>query len=63
MSASEGASAADRIAAAQARRAEVERIFLALARASADPLLDPEAARTTLSAEASVRVFHVFFFA
>ncbi|MEY4546297.1 MAG: hypothetical protein RL685_2492 [Pseudomonadota bacterium] len=40
----------------RARRAEVERIFLALARASADPLLDPEAARTTLSAEASVRV-------
>ncbi len=40
----------------RARRAEVDRIFLALARASADPLLDPAAAQAALSAEASVRV-------
>jgi hypothetical protein len=40
----------------RARRAEVERIFLALARASADPILEPEAARVALGVETSVRV-------
>jgi hypothetical protein len=40
----------------RARRAEVERIFLALARSSADPLLEPAVAQAALSAEASVRV-------
>lgn len=40
----------------RARRVEVDRIFLALARASAEPLLEPAVAQAALSAEATVRV-------
>jgi len=40
----------------RARRAEVERIFWALARASADPVLELEAAKGAIGAESSVRV-------
>jgi hypothetical protein len=40
----------------RARRAEVERIFLALARASADPILDIEAAKAALGSEPGVHV-------
>jgi hypothetical protein len=40
----------------RARRAEVDRIFLALARSTAEPLLEPAVAQAALSAEASVRV-------
>lgn len=40
----------------RARRAEVERIFWALARASADPVLEVEAARSAIGADSSVRI-------
>ncbi|HVZ31380.1 MAG TPA: DUF4340 domain-containing protein, partial [Polyangiaceae bacterium] len=40
----------------RARRAEVDRIFMALARASADPILDLEVAKTALAADSSLLV-------
>ncbi|MEO8181441.1 MAG: hypothetical protein ABI895_21600, partial [Deltaproteobacteria bacterium] len=40
----------------RARRAEVERIFLALARASADPILEVEAAQAAIGSEPGVHV-------
>jgi hypothetical protein len=40
----------------RARRDEVDRLFFALARASADPILDPEAARVALAGEPGVHI-------
>ena len=40
----------------RARRDEVDRLFFALARASADPILDPEAARAALAGEPGVHI-------
>jgi hypothetical protein len=40
----------------RARRDEVDRLFFALARASADPILDPDAARAALGGEPGVHI-------